>query len=122
MPSKLTKLVDDYGPHLTAGHLASALAVLAGLITGKAMPESKVEAEYRRPARRCAELMRAKVGEATHIDCARWVEGCKCIKLHIAGCSIRGHKKHWEGTSTCFKPCFVACTCPGKDLCPLAAS
>jgi hypothetical protein len=68
--SQLSKLLHDFGPHLTAAHCASAISLLAGMAT-RQQQQQQFEETYQAPAARAAELLTARIGQASLMDCAR---------------------------------------------------
>lgn len=86
---QLQKILQDFGPHLTAGHLASAIALLAGMAAGKQLPAADMEGRYLAPARRCAQLLHACVEDASPVDAARWAccPGALWGEAGLCGCA-----------------------------------
>lgn len=68
---QLTKLIDDFGPYLSAAHCASAISLLAGMATGKHLSQQELQETYHAPAAKAAERLIATVQQASLLDCAR---------------------------------------------------
>lgn len=66
---QLTALIRNLGPDLSASHCAAAIALLAGMATGK--QAYVVNDTYLGPAAMAAQLLTAKISQATVLDCAR---------------------------------------------------
>eukprot|EP00879_Flechtneria_rotunda_P010120 GHRR01010578.1.p1 GENE.GHRR01010578.1~~GHRR01010578.1.p1 ORF type:complete len:295 (+),score=63.72 GHRR01010578.1:313-1197(+) len=70
-PRQLTKIVETYGPHLTAIHCSSAVSLFAGMVTGKQLSQDELQNTYQAPAAKAADFLMAKMQHATLLDCAR---------------------------------------------------
>jgi hypothetical protein len=68
---RLSKIIQDWSDHFTPGHAAAAVSLLAGMVTGKALPPDVAASVYKGPAAKAARVFEAKVQQATLTDCAR---------------------------------------------------
>ncbi|KAF6258064.1 hypothetical protein COO60DRAFT_1701523 [Scenedesmus sp. NREL 46B-D3] len=80
---QLSKLLQDFGPHLTAAHCASAVSLLAGMATGQQQQQQQFQETYQAPAARAAELLTARISQASLLDCARATYGLTRLQLHV---------------------------------------